>query len=180
MLDRIPWLSVVTGAILLLAGVFVFAVIQAMLHPDRRSQEELPFYSTADAELARKGSDLYRELNCRECHSIWSVKSVMQAVPAPSLDGIGSLRSEEWLYRYFSAKDPQKILPSRLKKKYQHPSYADLPEEKRRLLARYFASMKVRDWYFDEALKAEQEKLTGKREPGAGSAAGGKQAAGHE
>ncbi len=171
MFDRIPWLTLAMGAILLLAGVFIFAVVQAMIHPDRASQEQLPFYSTADPELARKGGDLYRELNCRQCHSIWSVKSVMQAVPAPSLDGIGSLRSEEWLYRYFSARDPQQILPSRLKKKYRHPSYADLPEEKRRLLARYFASMKVRDWYFDEVLKAEQEKLTGKR----ARASGGKE-----
>ncbi|MDX8402262.1 MAG: c-type cytochrome [Mariprofundaceae bacterium] len=159
---RIPWLSVATGGVLLFAGMLILAVAQSLLHPDRRSRDELPYYTTADAELQRKGADLYRKLNCRQCHSIWSVKSVMQAVPAPRLDGIGSLRSEDWLFRYFSAADPQSMLPSRLKPKYRHPSYADLPEKQRRLLARYFASLKVRDWYFEETLRAEQEKLTGK------------------
>lgn len=146
-----------------IAGLVVFSVAKVMLDgkPSKRD-EELPFYSTADKATQTAAADLYRKLNCRECHTIWGTRNVMQSVPAPSLDGIGSIRSEAWLYNYFSAADPQKIVPSRLKKRYRHPSYADIPEADRRLLARYFSSMKVKDWYLEQTRKAEQKKLTGK------------------
>jgi len=162
MFKRINWVSVVNTVILLLAAALVVAIVQSMVKPTKQSGDKgLPFYSTADKQLERAGSDLYRSLQCRNCHSIWSVKSIYQSVPAPSLDGIGSLRSEAWLYRYFSAGNPQSILPSRLKKKYRMPSYANLPEAERHLLARYFASLRVKDWYLDETIRAEQKKLTG-------------------
>lgn len=123
----------------------------------------IPFYSTAPDELASRASVLYRKYKCRECHVLWSSRAPMAgAVPAPSLDGIGAIRNEEWLYTYFSAENPQSILPSRLKKKYQMPSFAFVPEEDRRSLAAYFGSMKVEDWYLDEVKKSEYEKLTGK------------------
>jgi hypothetical protein len=87
----------------------------------------------------------------------------MQTVPAPALDGIGSLRSEKFFYEYFSAEDPKTILPSRLKEEFQMPSYAHLPEEDRRILAAYMSSLKVEDWYLEETRKREYEKLTGKK-----------------
>ncbi|MEO6422644.1 MAG: c-type cytochrome [Candidatus Nitrotoga sp.] len=121
----------------------------------------IPYYSTASATLERAATDIYRQKNCKSCHSLWTVRDLMKAVPAPILDGIGSLRSEDWFYQYFSALDPQSILPSRLKKEYQMPSYAQLPENDRRLLARYMASLKVKDWYLEETRKAEHEVLTG-------------------
>jgi len=123
----------------------------------------IPFYSTLSEVEQVKGADLYRKLSCRNCHTIWAVKNIMETVPAPSLDGIGSLRSEAWLYAYFSAKDPQSIVPTRLKKKYEQPSYASLPEEDRRFLAKYFASLKVKDWYLQETKASEYKKLTGKK-----------------
>lgn len=85
----------------------------------------------------------------------------MQAVPAPALDGIGSLRDEKWLFDYLSAVNPQSILPSRLKQEYRMPSYADLPENDRRTLARFLGALKVKDWYLDETRAAECRKLTG-------------------
>ncbi len=123
---------------------------------------EIPFYTTANDELKLRASDLYKDLKCRDCHRLWGVNNIMQFVPAPSLDGIGSLRDEEWLYTYFSAENPQTLLKSRLKPEYRMPSYANLPEENRRILAKYFASLKVKDWYLDEVKRMEQEKLTGK------------------
>jgi len=164
MLKRINWMTVVTTAILLLAGVFILAVVQAMLHPTQPdvSEQGLPYYTTADAALARSGDALYKKLQCRSCHKIWAVKNLYDTIPAPSLDGIGSLRTEEWLYLYFSSDNPQSILPSRLKAEYKMPSYASLSEDDRRLLSNYFSSLKVRDWYLDETRKAEQKKLTGK------------------
>ncbi len=121
----------------------------------------IPYYSTASATLERAAMDVYRQQNCKSCHSLWTVRDLMKAVPAPILDGMGSLRSEDWFYQYFSAINPQSILPSRLKKEYQMPSYAQLLEGERRLLARYMASLKVQDWYLEETRKAEYEMLTG-------------------
>jgi len=137
------------------------------LHYASRQDPGIPFYSTADSQLAREGGDLYRSNNCRQCHSLWSVKNPFESVPAPALDGIGSLRSEEWFYQYFSAPDPQSILPSRLKAEYRMPSFASLPDGERRTLARYMASLRVKDWYLDGTRAAEYEKLTGKAYPDA-------------
>jgi L-cysteine S-thiosulfotransferase len=125
----------------------------------------IPFYSTANSSLTREGGDLYRSNNCRQCHSLWTVKNAFESVPAPVLDGIGSLRTEEWFYQYFSAPDPQSILPSRLKPEYRMPSFASLTDGERRTLARYMASLKVKDWYLEGARAAEYEKLTGKAYP---------------
>jgi cbb3-type cytochrome oxidase cytochrome c subunit len=87
---------------------------------------------------------------------------MMESVPAPALDGIGNIRSQEWLYNYLSSPDPQSILPSRLKAEYKMPSYAYLSDKDRHVLAQYLASLQVQDWYKEEAAKAEFEKLTGK------------------
>ncbi|OIO70196.1 MAG: hypothetical protein COW19_08265 [Zetaproteobacteria bacterium CG12_big_fil_rev_8_21_14_0_65_55_1124] len=163
MLAKINWMTVVNTVILLFAGALIVAIVQSMGKPSvQNANNELPFYTTADPDLERAGSDLYRSLQCRNCHTIWSVKSVYQSVPAPSLDGIGSLRNEEWLYRYFSSENPQEILPSRMKEKYKMPSFASLSEKERKVLAAYFASLRVKDWYLDETISAEQKKLTGK------------------
>lgn len=122
----------------------------------------IPFYSAAPKELQDWAAAKMRQLNCRECHVVWGVRDATQAVPAPSLDGIGSLRDEAWLYAYLSAPVPQTILPSRLKAEYRMPSYASMPEPDRRRLAQYLASLKVQDWYLEETRKSEYEKLTGK------------------
>ena len=42
------------------------------------------------------------------------------------------------------------------------PSLASLPEAERRTLAKYMASLKVKDWYLESTRAAEYEKLTGK------------------
>lgn len=141
--------------------LLVFGIVRNYMHVAEPHETDIPFYSTSSAEVARKATDLYRDNTCRSCHSLWSLKDVTQSVPAPMLDGIGSIRSEEWLYNYLSASNPQSVLPSRLKKKYQMPSFASLPETDRRLLANYLASLKVKDWYLEQTKKDEQEKLTG-------------------
>lgn len=129
---------------------------------DKMGAKEIPFYSTAPGELAREANTIYHQSSCKDCHKLWSVSDLLQAVPAPALDGIGSLHDEEWFYQYFSAPNPQAIVPSRLKKQYRMPSFAQLPERERRVLAKYMASLKVKDWYLEETRKAEYEKLTGK------------------
>ncbi|CAH1207121.1 Cytochrome c [Candidatus Nitrotoga sp. BS] len=133
------------------------------LNTSKEVDKGIPYYSTASATLERAAMDIYRQQNCKSCHSLWTVRDLMKSVPAPILDGMGSLRSEDWFYQYFSAINPQAILQSRLKKEYQMPSYAQLPESDRRLLARYMSSLKVQDWYLEETRRAEHEILTGQK-----------------
>jgi sulfur-oxidizing protein SoxX len=152
-------------AVLLLIAVVVLTLMVRNvrnLETETGPDKGIPFYSTASAELARDAMDVYDHNNCKDCHSLWTVRDLTQNVPAPILDGIGSLHDEDWFYQYFSAPDPQAIIPSRLKPEYRMPSLARLPERERRLLARYMASLKVKDWYLEETRKSEYEKLTGK------------------
>jgi sulfur-oxidizing protein SoxX len=145
---------------LMVAGVMIRNawVAEHQTEKDRR----IPFYTTATPELAREGAEIYRQQQCRQCHSLWAVRNMLESVPAPALDGIGSLHDEAWFYQYFSSTNPQTIVPSRLKPEYRMPSYATLSEPERRTLAQYMASLKVQDWYMEETRKAEFEKLTGK------------------
>ena len=160
----------------ILAAIAVIVVMFVGINSYRQKNDAgldkgIPFYSTATTEVRDNAAALIRRLDCRECHVLWAVRTMTQAVPAPSLDGIGSLRDEAWLFRYLSAEKPQEILPSRLKPEYRMPSYAGLPETERRTLASYLASLKVQDWYLTESRKAEYEKLTGKvYQPEAGRA----------
>jgi len=124
----------------------------------------IPFYSTASHELATSAGILIRRYHCKQCHSLWATRTMLQSVPAPRLDGIGTLRDKTWLTRYLSSDNPQAILPSRLKPEYRMPSYAHIPEKDRQTLVDYLSSLKVKDWYRDDTRRSEYEKLTG-REP---------------
>lgn len=125
------------------------------------NDSSIPFYSDASAELSQAAGELIRQHECRSCHTLWTLRDMLRRVPAPALDGIGSLRDREWLFAYLSAPNPQEILPSRLKKEFQMPSYASLAEDERRILADYLASLRVKDWYLQETRAAECRALTG-------------------
>jgi len=150
----------------ILAGIGLFVALGAgwkvlQLQDVDETDYKIPFYSDADPETTKRAGYLIKKYDCKDCHTLWGTRNVMQSVPAPPLDGIGSLKSEEWLYAYLSAENPQEILPSRLKPEYRMPSFKDMPETDRRVLARYLASLKVEDWYLDEVKKKEREKLYG-------------------
>lgn len=142
-------------------ALLVFGVVRNEVHVEDKHEKDIPYYSTATPEVASKAMDVYRDNGCKSCHSLWTSKDMTQSVPAPIMDGIGSIRDEEWLYNYLSAENPQSVIPSRLKKQYRMPSFASIPEADRRVLAKYLASLKVQDWYLEETKKAEYEKLTG-------------------
>lgn len=155
------------GEKVILALIAVSALIMAgrgfmASRSDEGPDKGIPFYSTASDELAHDAMVVYQQNDCKNCHTLWTVRDLTQNVPSPMLDGIGSLHDEDWFYKYFSAPDPQTILPSRLKPKYRMPSFARLSEKERRALSGYMASLKVKDWYLGETRKAEYEKLTGK------------------
>lgn len=156
------WILGIMGTVVIVLMVRNYIGISETTSQDK----SIPFYSTASKELSQAGGALYKSLNCKKCHSLWTVKNIMATVPAPVLDGIGSLRSEEWLFQYFSAKNPQNMLEGRLKPEWSMPSYAHLPEQDRRTLAAYMASHKVEDWYLEDLKKLEYKKLTGNEWPG--------------
>ena len=150
----------------ILLGIGLFVVMGAVwkvlqLRNADETDYKIPFYSDADPKIVERAGYLIKKYDCKDCHTLWGTRNVMQSVPAPPLDGIGSLKSEEWIYAYLSADNPQEILPSRLKPEYRMPSFKDMPEEDRRVLAKYLASLKVEDWYLDEVKKKEREKLYG-------------------
>lgn len=154
--------------IYILIAILVIAVAAYRGFQQSRDPDPgIPFYTTATPELKRQAEAIHKEQACLRCHSLWLVRNWMESVPAPALDGIGALRSETWLYSYLSAENPQAILPSRLKQEYRMPSYAHLPEEDRRILAAYLASLQVEDWFLEDVRKSHHEKLTG--EPYAGN-----------
>jgi sulfur-oxidizing protein SoxX len=143
------------------ALVLAAGLVRALTLKSGARDREIPFYSTAPAALAQPATDLVRRYRCKDCHSLFTMRDMLQAVPAPMLDGIGSLRSRDWLFDYLSAANPQRILPSRLKPQYRMPSYAGLPQAERNLLADYLSSLQVKDWYLQETRRLEHEKLTG-------------------
>ena len=151
-------------SILVIIAVVVLGLMAWNFQRQREStnnDNNIPFYSTASAELTAQGGGLIRQYDCRRCHTLWTMRDMLSSVPSPALDGIGSLRDEAWLYNYLSAENPQLTLPSRMKKEYQMPSYAAMPEAERRTLAAYLASLKVKDWYLQETRAAECTALTG-------------------
>lgn len=148
-------------SIAILAGIKVYQNAKET-EPD----PGIPFYSTASNELTAEAARIMKEGDCKACHSLWGTRDMMQAVPAPPLDGMGHFRDEQWLYTYFSAENPQDILPTRLKPEYRQPSFASMSEQDRRALAKYIASLQVEDWYLEETKKRRYEKLTGKEYKG--------------
>ena len=149
---------------LMIVSVVIMVIVKVSVSKnDEGVDPGIPFYSTANAELTDKAAKLLHRHNCQECHSLWATRDLTVAVPAPALDGQGTFRSREWLFGYFSAENPQSILPTRLKLQYRHPSYADLPLEDRNVLADYMFSLKVEDWYRDETYSRRIEKLTGQK-----------------
>ncbi len=145
----------------LVIGMISYRGYQEITDPDLG----IPFYTTASPELKQTADKIYKDNKCSDCHSLWMIRNMMASVPAPPLDGIGDIRNEQWFYDYLSSENPQTILPTRLNATYKMPSYAHLPEQDRRTLAAYLASLKVEDWYLEETKKREYEKLTGKKYP---------------
>lgn len=140
----------------LIVGLAVYRGMQ-----DLGEDPGFPFHTTASTQLQIAGEEIYKDNNCSDCHTLWMVRNWYQSVPAPALDGIGSLRDEDWLYNYLSADNPQSMQSSRLKAEFRMPSYAHLPESERRTLAAYLASLKVDDWFLEDVKKARHEVLTG-------------------
>lgn len=87
-------------------GVFVFLALVAyiILEVYRLSSDE-PMFETKTSydfsELGSKGSQIFRQSRCTSCHRALRNGTNMGL----SLDGVGSLRTYDWLYSFL--KDPE-------------------------------------------------------------------------
>jgi len=101
--------------------------------------ELMPTYQVDSKEAAR-GELAYRKNGCPSCHKIWNLGSSRGG----PLDGVGSRRDQDWLYRYLSSSNPQVMLPSTQKMIYRMPSFAQVAEQDRADMAAFLASLKDR------------------------------------
>ncbi len=149
-------------AVAMVISVVIVAVLKFKNAEEVNEVEmDIPFISDASPELTAKAGEIIRVYNCRECHFLWGIRDLDKAVPAPPLDGVGEFRDEPWLFNYLSQETPQDVLATRLKPQYRMPSYAHLSDDERKTIARYLATLKVKDWYLPDAKKKRYEKLTG-------------------
>ncbi|MDH3325226.1 MAG: cytochrome c [Gammaproteobacteria bacterium] len=152
--------------IFVVMAISIVVLIGVKIYQNSKNEGEdpgIPFYSTANKEVKDGAAKVMHFVECKKCHSIWGMKDFSQSVPAPSLDGMGMFRTEEWLYDYFSSENPQEMLTSRLKPEYRMPSLTHLTDDERKVLAKYIFSLKVEDWYLEETKQARYEKLTGNK-----------------
>ena len=89
-----------------IVGVFIFLAIIAyiMLETYRLSSDKPMFESKTSyefTELGSKGSQIFRQSRCTSCHRALRNGTNMGL----SLDGVGSLRTYEWLYDFL--KNPE-------------------------------------------------------------------------
>ena len=89
-----------------IVGVFVLlAIIAYIMLETYRLSSDKPMFETKTnydfTELGSKGSQIFRQSRCTSCHRALRNGTNMGL----SLDGVGSLRTYEWLYSFI--KDPE-------------------------------------------------------------------------
>ena len=89
-----------------IVGVFILlAIIAYIMLETYRLSSDKPMFETKTnydfTELGSKGSQIFRQSRCTSCHRALRNGTNMGL----SLDGVGSLRTYEWLYSFL--KDPE-------------------------------------------------------------------------
>ena len=119
---------VITGSGLIIAFAAIIGSIVYLKPPP------VNFIYEETLETA-EGEAIYRREGCLSCHEIFG----NGASYGPSLDGIGSKRSKEWIIRYLKSPWPGvSAKPYRLRM----PSYASLPSSDLEKLAQYLLALK--------------------------------------
>lgn len=126
-------------------GVFIFLAIvaYAILETYRLSSDKPMFESKTSyefTELGSKGSKIFRESRCTSCHRALRNGTNMGL----SLDGVGSLRTYDWLYSFL--KDPEKTYGAATIDHGAAPKeaayVAKMPDEELKAMAQFISELK--------------------------------------
>ena len=126
-------------------GVFVFLALVAyiILEIYRLSSDEPMFESKTNyefSELGSKGSQVFRQSRCTSCHRALRNGTNMGL----SLDGVGSVRTYEWLYSFL--KDPENTYGAATidhgPKPKEAAYVAKMPDEDLKAMARFISELK--------------------------------------
>lgn len=129
-----------------IAGVFiVLAVIAYIILEMYRLSSDTPIFETKTSfdfsEQGAVGSALFRESRCTSCHRALRNGTNMGL----SLDGVGSLRTTEWLYNFL--KDPEQTYGAPTIDHGAAPKEAayvsKLPDEDLRAIAQFISELKA-------------------------------------
>lgn len=129
-----------------IAGVFiVLAVIAYIILEMYRLSSDTPMFETKTSfdfsEQGAVGSALFRESRCTSCHRALRNGTNMGL----SLDGVGSLRTIEWLYNFL--KDPEQTYGAPTIDHGAAPKEAayvsKLPDEDLRAIAQFISELKA-------------------------------------
>jgi len=127
-----------------IVGVFILLAIIAYigLESYRLSSNKQLFKANSYefTELAAKGSQLFRTSRCTSCHRALRNGTNMGL----SLDGVGSLRSYDWLYSFL--KDPEKTYGAATIDHGATPKeaayVASMPDEELKAIAMFISELK--------------------------------------
>ncbi|KPJ90912.1 MAG: hypothetical protein AMJ55_12785 [Gammaproteobacteria bacterium SG8_15] len=129
-----------------IAGVFiVLAVIAYIILEMYRLSSDTPIFESKTSfdfsEQGAVGSALFRESRCTSCHRALRNGTNMGL----SLDGVGSLRTSEWLYNFL--KDPEQTYGAPTIDHGAAPKeaayVAKLPDEDLRAIAQFISELKA-------------------------------------
>jgi cytochrome c553 len=129
-----------------IAGVFiVLAVIAYIILETYRLSSDTPIFETKTSfdfsEQGAVGSALFREARCTSCHRALRNGTNMGL----SLDGVGSLRTVDWLYNFL--KSPEKTYGAPTLDHGAAPKEAayvsKLPDENLRAMAQFISELKA-------------------------------------
>lgn len=119
---------VIVGSVLIIA----FAVVVGTVIYTKPPPVQFTYVAT---ELTTKGEVIYRREGCLSCHEIFG----NGASYGPSLDGIGSRRTKDWLIRYIKSPWPGvSVKPYRLRM----PPYENLSSNELDVLAEFLLALK--------------------------------------
>ncbi len=121
------WVVIVGSGLILAFAVTVGSIIYMKPPPIQFSYTETP--------LTAQGEAIYRREGCLSCHEIFG----NGASYGPSLDGVGSKRTKDWIVRYLKSPWPGVSVKTY---RLRMPSYSHLPNDDLSKLAEYLLALK--------------------------------------
>jgi len=120
--------------VVLIGAVLIFALAIVV---GRLVLEQPPrvYYVYHDSEETRQGERIYHREGCNACHKVFGNGYAY----GPSLDGVGSRRTEDWLQRYLNEPWPG---VSKRRYRTEMPAYDMLPAEDFEALIVYLLALK--------------------------------------